>query len=275
MRKDVSVIVLTHDSYRLKHGSVESTIYSILSQVDVSIELIIIDNGSHDEDKIKLKNFVNRINDNRVRLVQLLTNNISMGRNEGIKLARTELVVFVDDDSILTRYDVLLKLIEKSREKEYGCFANRIWTNPTWYPSQKDKVDYKLIHRDELLYKFKKVDPSIRNKPNDRHLRRSYIGNFGFSRVKAIKAVGGWNENYDGYGAEDDDLLFRFFIAYGKPCLLSDINILHIFHEIGESDYSNLKKNRALLKDELRKQGVKEFHIGRLMYGEEDVIEYL
>lgn len=50
--------------------------------------------------------------------------------------------------------------------------------------------------------------------------------------------------------------------------------MVHVWHTIGKEDYVNLSNNKLVYNEKLRQYGIKVFHTGRLLYNEDDVIEY-
>ena len=60
MDRDIklSIIVLTHNNYLLKNGCVETVLLSIVNQVNVMFEIIIVDNNSNNDNRVLLKQFV-------------------------------------------------------------------------------------------------------------------------------------------------------------------------------------------------------------------------
>ena len=89
-----------------------------------------------------------------------------------------------------------------------------------------------------------------------------------------LKSVGLWDEYYTGYGLEDDTMALKLFLNYGKPALLNDISVVHIWHQISPQNYRQMTKNKEIFNEKLRQLGIKTFHVGRLLYDEEKIIEY-
>jgi len=90
---DVSVVIPTRDRIDL----LKETLGSVLAQVDVELEVIVVDDGSTQDVSAVLV----QVDDDRVRL---LRNDDSMGvsaaRNRGIEDARAPWVACVDDDDV-------------------------------------------------------------------------------------------------------------------------------------------------------------------------------
>jgi glycosyltransferase involved in cell wall biosynthesis len=92
-RPDVSVVIPTHDRIDL----LKQTLESVLAQVDVEMEVIVVDDGSSRD----VASLLVEWGDDRFRL---LRNDVSMGvsaaRNRGIEAASASWVACVDDDDL-------------------------------------------------------------------------------------------------------------------------------------------------------------------------------
>ena len=88
-----------------KASSIESTVKSVLSQRLKDFELIIINDGSTDESA----EIVRRINDPRIRLIDVPNGGVSAARNRGAAEATADWILFLDADDIL--YDCCLEVL--------------------------------------------------------------------------------------------------------------------------------------------------------------------
>ncbi|WP_051464200.1 glycosyltransferase family 2 protein [Aminiphilus circumscriptus] len=77
-----------------KKPFVERTIASVLAQTERCFSLIVVDDGSTDGGA----DVVERIEDERIRLLRLRHGGVSKARNAGVRAAETELVAFLDGD---------------------------------------------------------------------------------------------------------------------------------------------------------------------------------
>ena len=147
----------------------------------------------------------------------------------------------------------------------YGYSAIRYWTKLGWYEKNKHVIDDNMVNglRDHYGIDYSLPDPSIRDKENNRHLIRTYIGNFGFVNRNAFIEIGMWDSSYTGYGVEDDAAAFALFSAYGRPTLLTEIEVVHITHRISKANLNELSLNRQKFDYYLKSKGIKEFHVGR------------
>ena len=99
----VSIVIPAYNA----ENTIERTIESILNQTLTSIEIIVIDDGSTDDTKVKCQRF---LDDSRFRYIYKTNGGVSSARNLGISKAKGEYVGFVDADDTVS---------EKMYEKMY------------------------------------------------------------------------------------------------------------------------------------------------------------
>lgn len=87
----VSVIMPTYQ----RGWIIERAIKSVLNQTYSNFELLVIDNGSTDDTLNKLKQF----SDPRLKLLTESNRGASNARNHGLKLAKGELIAYLDTDN--------------------------------------------------------------------------------------------------------------------------------------------------------------------------------
>lgn len=120
-----------------KENSIESTIQCVLSQTFIDYEVIVIDDGSTDESVKR----VNRVLDNRIRLIQKPNGGVSSARNRGIEEAKYSYIAFLDADDIWEA-DYLMeqkRLIEDfPNAKMWGCAYGYI------SKTDKEEIDHLL-----------------------------------------------------------------------------------------------------------------------------------
>ena len=123
-RSDISVLILTHNSYTAKAGSVEFIINAYMNQTIKPRQIIVIDNGSDLQNTRQLQNFCTNFPE-----VSIVPCNLTIGgaRNYGAKFAEGRYILFNDDDTIPMQNDTIEKLIAYcTQDFVYGYGANRL-----------------------------------------------------------------------------------------------------------------------------------------------------
>jgi glycosyltransferase involved in cell wall biosynthesis len=89
----VTVVIPTHNRSHL----LRRTLGTVLAQREVDFEVIVVDDGSHDQTAASL----NSVTDPRVRVVRHSSaTGVAAARNSGLDVARGQWVAFVDDDDL-------------------------------------------------------------------------------------------------------------------------------------------------------------------------------
>lgn len=96
MIPDFSIIIPIYNSEK----TLERCIESALSQTDVELELILIDDGSIDNSFKICKQYAK--NDSRIKLIHQENKGLSISRNIGLKVATGNYIVFLDSDDYLS-----------------------------------------------------------------------------------------------------------------------------------------------------------------------------
>lgn len=268
MNPKISVVVLTHNSYTEKSGSVEFVINSYLNQKTLPFEIIVVDNGSDNNNTKQLEAFCST-----KPLVKIIKAHTTIGgaRNVGVKNASGTHIIFNDDDTILLADNILDRISTYCTKGSYGYGAKRLWSpDINWVKSHVSDITTALKSKNwDWLREFS-LNPSqdirYKNEISVKMLTRSFIGNFGFISVKDFIDVGGFPE-YPGYGCEDDAFAFLCYLKFGKPVILSDeVSVLHISHPINSSNLQQLENNKTLLQKLFEKYSCKHFHISRVLF---------
>ena len=87
---DISVVIPLYNKEKI----IERTVKSVLKQTYQNFELIIVDDGSTDNSV----EVVNRIDDERIRLIRQKNGGPSSARNTGVRNTNTDWIVFLDGD---------------------------------------------------------------------------------------------------------------------------------------------------------------------------------
>lgn len=131
----VSVVVCTYNRLDMLKDCLES----IKNQSYKNFELITVDDASTDGTNKYLKT----LNNSKVKIITHKRNrNIAYARNSGIKAAKTDIVVFIDDDCIATK-DWLKNLLASFDDKDVDFVIGSVIYN---YKGYEGNFPERLIH---------------------------------------------------------------------------------------------------------------------------------
>lgn len=123
-----------------KGVSVENSIRSVLSQTEGNFELVVVNDGSTDGSDC----VVQRIKDNRIRLINQINGGEGAARNRGISEAKADLIAFLDaDDEWMPNFLNTVLNLEQAFP-EAGAFA-------TAFVGCRDGKIIRLSHADVEL----------------------------------------------------------------------------------------------------------------------------
>jgi len=281
----LSCIVLSCDSHLNKGNSVLHSLASIFNQDYDDFEIVVIENSHIKSQQIKrINEFCKERNDTRsIPIhVELINGKRSLGRgsarNKCVELARGNVLIFLDDDTIIVDKEAFTKISKLSYEYDYGYGAKRLWTEEGWFrPMAKSVLDDILMgDMRNLLAHSDSPKDGVRG-PGDITLalqKVTFIANFGFCKKKAFQQIGGFPD-YDDYGFEDDYLMFRLYEAGYKNSILDNLRVVHVNHQIKPMT----KRNLIPYFQDLVKSGYYWFHVSALFNKKpskrEDVLEVL
>ncbi len=265
----LAVIILTHDSYTSKCGSIEFVVTTYLNQDYKDLEIIVLNNSSDDFNTKKLEKFL--ILYPQVKLINC-QKTVGGARNLGAVCSTADWLIFTEDDTIPLQKTIFEKIFQKFKEKSFYAYgAERCWSPPlSWISENREKIiqdlkksDFSFLMRNTVL-----PDPQIRNKTKEtaKVLLKSFIGNFGIISKKDFKRIGGFPE-YPGYACEDDAFAFLCFLELGSPVILDGIRLLHLSHPIKKTGQQEFEKNWERYLQLLNAHGYSAFHITRLLFG--------
>ena len=142
----ISIIIPTYNSEHF----IDRTIQSVINQTYKDWELIIVDDLSKDNTRVKLEEW--KKSDNRIHLIFLEKNSGSpaLPKNMGIENAKGKYVAFLDHDDewLQEKLEKQYKLFEQSKNEKLGlvyCFINIINKN------KKTILKYKKNYRENVI----------------------------------------------------------------------------------------------------------------------------
>ena len=203
MEKLVSVIVCTYN--RAKY--LEKCLESLHQQTYKNYEIIIVKGPSTDETFKVLEKFPN------LKIIhQEQLNGLSNARNLGIKVAKGDIIGFIDDDAIADQ-DWIEKIMNtfETIEPQPVCIGGKI--DPIWEMARPEWLE------DKLLTNFSVLDIS----KTPIFLKEKYLfgTNIAFEK-NVLKSLGGFSENLGRKGdillSGEDDMIQDILHNLGYHC---------------------------------------------------------
>lgn len=244
---NVSIIVLSSNN----HG-INIVLDAILPQLDRNDEIIIVDD--HTEEKL-----LSAIEEySKFEAIIILHSkhkgNRSYNRNLGAKLAKNEILIFIDGDMVIDETAVMnfkiahnchieVAFIGQTHATRYSDIPLQLFSGINNYSKLISTANgRKSIYRNEIFadkrYAYL-TDPKLK----DYYWLLYYSGVCSVDH-EVFNKTGGFDESFNEWGAEDVDLGYRIS-KFGKIGFILDIHSVHIPHSrdilsIETSNYNNL-----------------------------------
>lgn len=145
----ISVIIPTYNAGK----TIERAINSVQNQAYENWEIVIIDDGSNDDTKVKIEKF---LKENRnIRYFYKKNEGVSKARNDGIRKSNGKYITFLDSDDIYCE-NYLSDFAKEVNEKAIiTCNYNGNKKNPIRLPKDIDSFEkkdyYEFLDRENLL----------------------------------------------------------------------------------------------------------------------------
>ena len=170
------------------------------------------------------------------------------GYNLGLKHADTEIVCFLDIDCITSKENIY-KAIDTVKSSRGICIGYNGVCVYFSYKAKKlvnaaneDLYDFfdKLVDKDNLVLNYTTENYHIAN--------TKAVGGVLYGYKETFKQIGGFNNNFKGWGYEDNEIILRssrlevpvFYINTKKPLLF---HLPHKDLEANEKDHGNYRLN--------------------------------
>lgn len=256
--KDIAVIVVHYNSGAMTSKCIDTLLKYTPQQL--SLQLIIVDNGSEKEDYLQLKAYCDQHNYADIQLIRSAINTgFGMGNMLGYQQVNAHYVAFVNSDTFFLNdcLGIFKKFLDNRPEvavvggqsfKENG---DRMVAFDHFASVTKEVLGRRFL---ELINPKKYPN---RKKEYFEPMAVNYVqGSFMFIRCADFNAVGGFDTNLFLY-YEETDLCKRFEKSLGKSCWL--VPEAHYVHHHGASTPSSI-----LIKTELK---ISLLYIIRKHYG--------
>lgn len=141
----VSVIIPMYNS----ESTIEKTLMSVLDQDYKNIEIIIINDGSNDNSKILVENFMGIHTSYKFRLINQENSGVSKARNKGIMEAKGEYIAFLDSDDLWESNKISIQVDIMNKNKDIFLLSTLLTNNK----KKKSTGKCKDIGFNKLLFK--------------------------------------------------------------------------------------------------------------------------
>lgn len=260
----LSCILIACNSDVDKGNSVYHTISSILNQDYCDFELIVIENSSDKrlQRSAELKEFIQAANQKRIvpinfKVISYKNQlNVNIARNRAGKLSTSDVLLFIEDDTIINGDKTFSEIYKYSNHYDFGFGAKRNWTKIDWFQKNSETLlnSVKKNNYSPFTSNSGSVPSEYRGKDDgdffDTIQGYSFIANFGFVKAEAFKKANGF-PLYKGLDLSDDFLMYRLFNLNYKFRSLSEFSVFHVSHfrKRNNSDVNLQKYFRELIKD--------------------------
>ena len=245
MKKEkISVIVTLYN--RLEYA--RNMILSLLHQTLMIDELVFADDGSKDDVADVIKDLVDRCPfEIKVVYQEDIGFRLARSRNNGARVATGDFLIFLDQDVIMP--DDFIEKIYNNRKVKRITFTRGFLTSE----EEKNRIQ-EIINK---KYDFNEIYKIIYTYQDNKNFRRVMYKDIFYSFLYKLKlrkrgakiaglmfalyktdylAINGFDENYRGWGKEDDDFCNRFFKYGGETyCVLLKECIIHMYHKVASS----------------------------------------
>jgi glycosyltransferase involved in cell wall biosynthesis len=212
----VSVIITVRNA----EAFISETLASILQEREVSLEVVLVDNGCTDSTIDRAREF----NDDRVRIIEGPRKGIAHALNVAYAAARGKVIVRCDGDDLYPPGRLVRQVRWLDEHPEFGAVCGRFTTID---PKGTPLAD---LSKDEP----EEITEELRNGK-----LRTHIGTFAI-RAEVVKAAGYSREYFDCF--EDTDFQLRI----GETCRVwfePEIEYIYRLHQASSSHTTSYTKN--------------------------------
>lgn len=230
---ELSIIILTYNQR-------EATIKCLESLRNIDAEIILIDNGSTDNTREYILEFFPNVklvcnDDNR---------GVAAGRNIGLKIAKGEWLMILDNDTIVTQPAIESLLTFIKQNPSVGLVAPALCDENGIL--QQSFKPYPGI-REKLKNLFSKKSGIVDHSITEKEIEPFYvIGACQLFNSQLLDEIGFLDENIF-YGPEDADFCIRVRQAGKRVVYLPHISIIHLWRRTSSRKLFSLLAYRHLM----------------------------
>jgi glycosyltransferase involved in cell wall biosynthesis len=226
MKADISVVICTRD----RAQSIIPTLNSVLVNRHPCFEVIVIDQSVDDKTAFAVNRF---LADRRCRYIRSGTQGLSVARNIGLSEAYGEIVVFTDDDCIVS--ETWLELIEAVFQAHDKVAVLNCRVDPAPQEDEAGFIPCYFISENRLIESIWGCFYGIG------------MGAGMAVRRRVILSIGGFDTAL-GAGAafavgEDHDIVLRALLHNWQAYELADTTVVHFGMRLGQAIYEQSKRD--------------------------------
>ena len=273
----ISVIVPTHNSRSEKKNCIEVVLRALLCQTLKTFEVVIVDNATNDDTLTNLAPLFDAFSERSVEVKVIRCHergNKCLARNMGAEAASNRVLVFMDDDTVLTTNHALDFIANELQRHQFACGARRCWTLLHW--DGEKALQESLANRFDYLESVSHLPRGIKRGSGMRDLMEfTWIACFGAINKSDFEEIGGFDINYSGWGRHDMDLMLRLLISdFSFLNLFDEVSVIHLNHKVIQEDMEKKRQNILYYLEKEARAGVifKPNHLFGVYEGDGDQI---
>jgi glycosyltransferase involved in cell wall biosynthesis len=256
--KKISVIIPTYNSLSEKRNCIEIALRALLNQTLDTFEVVIVDNATNDNTLTSMSSLFDLFSK---RLVEVNVvrceprGNKCLARNTGAKIAKNEILVFLDDDIVVTTNSALEFISNTLQHNQFACGARRYWTILFW-DGEKALLESRA-NRFDYLQSITHLPQGIKRGSGMRDLNEfTWLACFGAICKDDFQEIGGFDVNYLGWGRHDMDLMLRLLVkGFSFVNLFDKISTIHLNHKVIRQDIQKKQQNISYYLEKEKKLG--------------------
>jgi len=256
--KKISIIIPTYNSKSEKRNCIEIVLRALLNQTLKDYQVVIVDNATEDDTFISLSPLFDSFSKQGIGVDVIRCGergNKCLARNMGAEAAKGEILVFMDDDTVLITDDALGYISNNLQRCQFACGAQRFWTILYW-DEQKALAESRANGFD-YLKSVAHLPRGIKRGSGMRDLMEfTWIACFGAIYKDDFDKIGGYDINYSGWGRHDMDLMLRLLVGnFGFVNLFEIVSVIHLNHKVIRQDLQKKHQNISYYLEKEKKLG--------------------
>jgi glycosyltransferase involved in cell wall biosynthesis len=258
MMKRISIIIPTYNSKTEKKNCIEIVLRALLNQSLNTFEVIIVDNATKDDTVPGLSHLFELFSRQGITIRSVTCEargNKCLARNMGAEAAKNEILVFMDDDTVLVAAHALEFISNELQRRQFACGAKRYWTILSW--DGEKALGESRANRFDYLKSIAHLPRGIKRGSGMRDLMEfTWIACFGAIHKGDFEEIGGFDINYSGWGRHDMDLMLRLLIRdFGFVNLFDKVSVIHLNHKVIQEDIERKRQNISYYLDKEKRLG--------------------